>query len=115
LKRIAYQYQIPVVVVNQLTASAVSPFFCDDDDGWKNIPALGLVWSHCVGVRIMLLRRESHACGVVDENEAKEGCVYGVMNKRVCIRHARILQSVNSVSDEEIKFVIEDRGVRLIL
>jgi hypothetical protein len=119
----AYQFQIPVVVVNQVTA--IPPLLRDDcvtsgcynDVYSENMPALGLVWSHCVGMRIML-RKGGVVVGDDDDkaDQQKRGGAAAVpVNNSVCGRYARVLQSVNAVSGVEIKFVVEDRGVRLLL
>jgi hypothetical protein len=64
------------------------------------VPALGLVWGYCVGVRIML-RREG-----VDGEDQKE-------NKGRRVRYASVLQGVN-VKRGEVKFVIGGGGVTML-
>ncbi|KAL5008487.1 hypothetical protein ScPMuIL_014068 [Solemya velum] len=49
LHQLSYQYNIPVVCVNQVTASM-------KNEGRKLIPALGLTWSNQVTSRLMLSR-----------------------------------------------------------
>lgn len=123
MKRMAYQYQVPVVVVNQVTAIPLllredcSSGYYYNDVNSENMPALGLVWSHCVGMRIMLRKGGVVGGGGDDKaDQQKRGGAAAVpVNNSVCGRYARVLQSVNAVSGVEIKFVVEDRGVRLLL
>jgi hypothetical protein len=92
LRKLANLHQIPVVITNQVSA------VMDAED--EVVPALGLVWGYCVGMRIML-RREG-----VDGEDQKE-------NKGRRVRYASVLQGVN-VKRGEVKFVIGGGGVTML-
>lgn len=112
LRRLATLHECPVVVVNQVTAAPPSLEGGTLSNGsWEgNLPALGLVWSYCVGTRIMLRRGHNIASTKVDgEKERQSVC----LSKSIRRRFARVLQSVNIPIDQDVGFVVEDTGVRL--
>ncbi|KAJ1557111.1 hypothetical protein HK096_009030, partial [Nowakowskiella sp. JEL0078] len=62
LKRIAWQWGVVVVVVNQVVAGDIDVASSGNE---KVVPALGMFWSHMVNVRLGLERMEGRSDGVM--------------------------------------------------
>lgn len=107
-RKLADMYEVPVLVVNQVTAISSSCFRPYGGTIGGNVPALGMVWSHCVGMRIML-RRGSHFL----EEVKKDSSDATVSKRPVCLRYARVIQALNMPAIE-LRFAVEERGVRLL-
>ena len=110
LRKLATVHNLPILVVNQVTAAASLSHSSRSllSNTEENIPALGLIWSHCVGLRIMLGKYGSIASCDREKKGADK-------NNAVHLRYARVLQAVNYPIDRTINFVVGDAGVRLVL
>ena len=112
LRHLAFQYSVPVIIVNQVTSAIPStPSYNDSLEHGGVLPALGLVWSHCVGMRVMLCK--SHRIIKSQNTRNQDDGKNDTVTTSACLRYARVLQAVN-VQEEEVGFVVEDGGVRWI-
>jgi len=59
LKRLSDEFDTPIVCVNQVT----DQFSSDDSSPATILPTLGLLWSNCVNMRLLLTRRELPSTG----------------------------------------------------
>lgn len=94
LKKLSFQYHVPVVVVNQVSGSEQGP----------SIPALGLSWSHCINHRFMISRREEY---VSDEDKRQEE------GRTRFVRHIQLLLSPQYPSQLNCSFTIDNTGCKL--
>ncbi|KAL3801216.1 hypothetical protein HJC23_012616 [Cyclotella cryptica] len=116
LRKLAHLYGVPVLVTNQVSAaigsSLVHWFHGSNKEGV--VPALGLVWSHCVGTRIILRRGIGGTAWMLNEDEKKEQ-LNGRERSYGSLRYARAVKAVNMPSgDSEVKFVIGTGEVGII-
>ena len=101
LKRLAYQYKIVVIIINNVTsdvnqnAGDASRGFYTEKKG-ANQPALGLLWSNCVNERISLKRRTLGGGAPTGENVK---------------RHLAIEKS-SYMRRSDIEFEVHQGGVR---
>jgi hypothetical protein len=112
LRQLACVHDVSVIVVNQVTAVPSfmeNEMMCGGLFRGGNTPALGLVWSHCVGMRIMIWRG-----GAASSSEEKNIEHHDSGERKNILRYASVLKSVNMPDGSEVKFVIEERGARLI-
>ena len=120
LRHLAFRYSVPVIIVNQVTSAiqslSLQPSYIHSLEHGGVLPALGLVWSHCVGMRVMLCKKSHRITESQNNNRnnhGDDGKNDDTSTSSVCMRYARVLQAVN-VQEEEVGFVVEDGGVRWI-
>eukprot|EP00956_Cyclotella_meneghiniana_P009261 scaffold12733_cov74-Cyclotella_meneghiniana.AAC.3 len=119
LRHLAFRYSVPVIIVNQVTSAiqslSLQPSYIHSLEHGGVLPALGLVWSHCVGMRVMLCKKSHRITESQNDrnNHGDDGTNDDTATSSVSMRYARVLQAVN-VQEEEVGFVVEDGGVRWI-
>jgi hypothetical protein len=96
LKKLSFQYHVPIVVVNQVSASEQGP----------STPALGLSWSHCVNCRYLISRREEYVSSKDDEGQQQQG-------RTRFIRRIQLLFSPQFPSLLDCSFIIDNAGCKL--
>mmetsp|Transcript_26466 Transcript_26466/g.35270 ORF Transcript_26466/g.35270 Transcript_26466/m.35270 type:complete len:344 (+) Transcript_26466:480-1511(+) len=104
LKKLSHQYNVPIVVVNQVTASFSSSssnfslqklhMSCSME---RMMPLLGLSWSNCVNTRFLLTRNET------TENYGKSSSIIRF------VRHAHVLLS-SQMPFGTVEFIINAGG-----
>ncbi|KAL7481548.1 hypothetical protein ACHAW6_007231 [Cyclotella cf. meneghiniana] len=108
LRKLASLHRVPVLVTNQVSAALGLSLLqsCHTSSKEGVVPALGLVWSHCVGTRIILRRSTAGTSwtSIVDEKKKQ---LNGIDGSYGSLRYARVIKAVNMPMEErEIKFVI---------
>jgi RecA/RadA recombinase len=90
LKRISHEYQIPILVMNQVSTNISNNTM---------VPALGVSWAACVNTSYRVERSERHT----KENEKKESSV--VFERKITLVHS------SSYPETTIPFEIQASGV----
>lgn len=119
LRKLSDEYEIPVVVTNQVTATfSMLPTHGSGDV----VPALGMAWSYCVNTRFILRRKDGLVLSITsregsDSEKTAKSKGINAKKRRVekqirhGVRHARVLQSVNVLKPDDTYFVIDTASV----